>query len=528
MPVLRVLPNGIDITVGKDDARDVLELLTGKGIQLESECGGEGSCGKCLVELISGNLVDGMGVPAEPVYDRMYLACQSFLSTDCSVSVSGPPAGGDEFDAFIAGSIGEVPGRAGAAHRLGLAVDIGTTTVVVLLADLDSGALLAVESETNPQRAYGADVISRIVFSTDKSAAANGTAILQEAIVACINRLIAVLCDGSGASRQSIESVVCVGNTAMQHFLLGITPARLGIAPYEAEFKEVEPRPAAAIGLELPGGATLAVLPNIGSFIGADAVGCLLAIERERRSRCSIMVDMGTNTEMALGDGERRVACSAAAGPAFEGAHLAHGMRATPGAIKSARIRDGALTFETVAGEPAAGICGSGIVDVIAALRKLDVIDEQGRMREHAEFVLVGAADSGTGRAITITRQDIREIQLVKASIATGLMFLLERFGLGFEQVEKFYVAGAFGNYLDLANARVIGLLPDLPPDRFEPIGDAALKGAYICLTGGAPALERAREIAFETEHLELAGRPEFQKTFIESLRLERYGVEKS
>jgi uncharacterized 2Fe-2S/4Fe-4S cluster protein (DUF4445 family) len=526
LPALHVLPDGISIKVGEEDTRDVLELLTGSGILLESECGGEGSCGKCLVELTSGDLVDKTGAPAVPVYGRMYLACQSYPSTDCSVSVGGPAAGGDEFDAFIAGSIGPMPGRAGSARRLGLAVDIGTTTVVALLADLASGAPLAVESETNPQRAYGADVITRIAFSTDRRAARDGTAVLHEAIAACINRLIALLCDGSGASPRSIESVVCVGNTAMQHFLLGVTPARLGVAPYRAEFKEVEPRPAADVGLELSGEATLEVLPNIGSFIGADAVGCLLAVERERGPACSIMVDMGTNTEMALDDGRRRVACSAAAGPAFEGAHLAHGMRATPGAIKRARVSDGGLTFETVGGEPAEGICGSGIVDVIAALRRLGEIDARGRMPGQAEYVVVEAARSGTGRDITVTRHDVREIQLVKASIATGLTFLLERYGLGFEQVEKFYVAGAFGNYLDLANARFIGLLPDLPPDRFEPVGDAALKGAYICLTGGAPALERARRIAFETEHLELAGRPEFQKRFIESLRLERYGGE--
>jgi uncharacterized 2Fe-2S/4Fe-4S cluster protein (DUF4445 family) len=225
-----------------------------------------------------------------------------------------------------------------------------------------------------------------------------------------------------------------------------------------------------------------------------------------------------------MGRGDDRAACSAAAGPAFEGARLQHGMRAVPGAIGRVWTEEGRLAFETIGGERPLGICGSGVVDAIACLRHLDVIDANGRMQGCAEYVLAESAESGTGHAITITRKDVREIQLVKASIATGLEFLMERSGAGYDDIDRFFVAGAFGNYLDIDNSRSIGLLPDLPPERFRPIGDAALKGAYLALTGSQRALDRARDIAFSTSHVELAGDPEFQPRFIDALALEPYG----
>lgn len=521
MPVLRVLPLKTEIELAAGESRDLLELLSGAGITVESECGGEGTCGRCLVELVEGRLLDRKGDPAAPEHGDEYLACRSIPDGDCVIRVSETGEDRSLLDALVAGSIGVIPAARGAVGRLGVALDIGTTTVVALLADLDRKAPLAVESETNPQRAYGADVVSRIAFSTARSNGREGTTVLREAVVGCVNRLVGLLCERAGQDRDRIESVVCAGNTAMQHFLLGVTPAHLGMAPYEAEFKEAEPRPAVDIGLELSARARLEVLPNIRSFVGADTVACLLAVEEKRVRGFTLMVDMGTNTEMVLGRGDDRVACSAAAGPAFEGAHIRHGMRATPGAINSVRIEGGELVFGTVGGKPPVGICGSGIVDAVAALRRIGVVETSGRMRDCEEYVLVEAASSGNGRDITITRKDIREIQLVKASIATGMMFLQERFGIERGLLSRLFIAGAFGNYLDVENARYIGLLPDLPAGRFEPIGDAALKGACLCLIEGAPALMRAREIAYGTEHLELATRPEFQKRFIANLDLE-------
>lgn len=520
MAVLRVLPQESSIDLSRAGDADLLELLAAHGIPLESECGGEGTCGKCLVELVEGQLLDTHGEQAEPVRDRLYLACQSRPAGDCVIRV--PAAGRARTEGLFERLAGGPVDTGGQRERLGLAVDVGTTTVVALLADLDDGRPLAVESDTNPQRAYGADVVTRIAYSLEEHGGRAGTAVLQEAITGCIDRLASRVCERSGQERARIESVVCVGNTAMQHLLLGVTPRRLGIAPYIAEFKEPEPRKADDLGLDLPG-AVLRVLPNIGSFIGADTVACLLVVEDTEPSGWTVMIDMGTNTEMVLGEGRRRVACSAAAGPAFEGAHLEHGMRALPGAVSHVEVRDGRLEYETIGGLPAAGICGSGIVDAVAALREIGVVEESGRMPGIAEYVLVPAGESADGREITVTRKDIREIQLVKGSIATGLKFLMGRYGIGFEDIDRFVVSGAFGNYLDIANARRIGLLPDLPDERFQPIGDGALEGAYLCLVGGEPELERAREIAAGTEHMELAGRPDFQRVFIDSLRLKDY-----
>jgi|BarGraNGADG00312_1021997.scaffolds.fasta_scaffold08150_2 uncharacterized 2Fe-2S/4Fe-4S cluster protein (DUF4445 family) len=519
MPVVRLLPEGRDISFEEGADRTLLDILAGACVLIESDCGGKGTCGKCAVELVRGTLEDPGGGPAPPVRGTLYLACQSVPSGDVELRVAHGPLESIHLERLISGGINLAPGAAGKAARLGVAVDVGTTTVVGLLADLDSGAPLAVESEDNPQRSYGADVISRIGFSRSEK----GTKILQQAVVGAINHIIARMCEKSGQEALHVESVVCAGNTAMQHFLLGIAPRHLGCAPYEAEFHEAPPRPAVSIGLDLPDAASLEVLPNIRSFIGADTVGCLLSIEREGRADRSLMVDMGTNTEIVLWRGGDRVACSAAAGPAFEGAHLTHGMRATPGAINAAWLQGRGIAYRSVAGAPPLGICGSGIVDVVAALRRLEVVEKSGRMRDYQEYVLVRASKSGTGRAITVTRGDIREIQLVKASIATGISVLLDALGIGYDELERFYVAGAFGNYLDIENARYVGLLPNLPPNKFVPIGDAALEGAYITLTGGEDARARASTIAQGTSHIELAARPDFQARFIDNLNLDSY-----
>ncbi len=526
MPVLRVLPRGADITFDEAGQPDLLEVLTAGGIPVESECGGEGTCGKCQVELLSGRLLDRSGGEAVPERGGLYLACRSVPAGDCVVRVPEAASVRGLVERLVAGSMGPLGGRPAETERLGAAVDIGTTTVVALLVDMESGEPLALESDTNPQRAYGADVISRISFSCDRKGGRDGTAALQEAVVGCINSLLARLCESAGQPGDNIESVVCAGNTAMQHFLLGVTPSHLGTAPYEAEFKEAEPRPASSVGLELPASATLEVLPNVRSFVGADTVACLLSIEEKAGKGPYFMVDMGTNTEMVLGLGSERAACSAAAGPAFEGAHIEHGMRAVPGAVDSVRLEEGEIAVTTIGDLPPVGICGSGIVDAVAALRRVGAVEPSGRMPGRQEYVLVPAARSGTGRDITVTRKDIREIQLVKASIATGMMFLLERFGLDCGCLARLFIAGAFGNYMDIGNARYIGLLPDLPAERFEPIGDGALSGAYICLVGGSAARERARSMAFGTEHLVLATRPDFQGRFLDNLDLDSYGGE--
>jgi len=520
MPQIRVLPIDRNITFEEGESASLLALLASRGVAVESECGGRGKCAKCLVELIEGSLLELEGPGrANPVHDRLFLACRCRPQGDCVIRVREP----GEARWLIEGLIDlELAARTGeAVQRLGVAVDVGTTTVVAMLIDIEKKRPIALQSETNPQRAYGADVISRIAHAVTGDG--RGTEDLRDAVVGCVNRLIEGLIEESGQSLSAVEAVVCAGNTAMQHFLLGIEPRSLGKAPYTEEFLEAEPRPAADAGIKAPPNATLFILPNIGSFIGGDTVGCLLAIDETDSSSCRMMVDLGTNTEIVLQSGTSRVACSAAAGPAFEGAHIEQGMRATPGAISGAHFEDGTLSLETVGGSPAVGICGSGMVDVTAALRKLGVVDAGGRMREYAEYLLVEASRSGTGADITITRKDIREIQLVKASIATGVTFLLEELGVEHGSLERFYVCGAFGNYLDVENAIRIGLLPNLPLERFVAMGDGALKGAFICLTEGKPAFEVAKSVARGTVRIELAGRPDFQDRFLGNLDLEAH-----
>lgn len=516
MPQIRILPIETVIAFEGPESRSLMEHLTCAGVPLDSECGGAGRCGKCLVELVEGTLLDLDGAPAAPVRDSLFEACGCRPDGDCVLRVQQP--GEDRrFMEYLFDLEVEEPGGSDEAQRLGVAVDVGTTTVVAMLVELESRRPVALESETNPQRVHGADIMSRIAYAASD---AGGTAALQSAVIDCVNRLVEKLLERTGRSADAIEAVVCAGNTAMQHFLLGIEPVRLGTAPYEAEFLEAEPRPATSVGMDVAEAAVLRVLPNIGGFIGGDTVGCLLAVTDSHPPVCRMMVDMGTNTEIVLDREGRRAACSAAAGPAFEGAHIEHGMRAAPGAIESACVEDGRIAVRTIGGEPPVGICGSGIVDVLAAMKRLGIVETNGKMSRFSEYVLVPASRTGTGRDITVTRRDIREIQLVKASIATGAMFLLEELEAEQSSLEKMYVAGAFGNYLDIDNAVYIGLLPDLARDRFASIGDGALKGAFMCLTGGEKTVEQASALARGTTHLELAGRPGFQDRFLSSLEL--------
>jgi len=408
---------------------------------------------------------------------------------------------------------------------LGLAVDLGTTKLAGYLVDLGTGQTLAAGGEMNPQLAYGEDVMARITVALRES---DGTQRLQRAAVEGVQSLADRLCAEAGVEREQVVEAVVVGNTAMHHLFLGLPTAPLGLAPYvPVESDPVEVR-AAEVGLELAPAAKVHLLPNVAGFVGADHVAALLAARLDEADRPTLLLDIGTNTEICLAAGGRLLSCSAASGPAFEGAHIQFGMRAAPGAIERVRLLEGRVFYETVEGQPPVGICGSGILDAVAELRRAGVLNGRGGMVEApgvrrgeqgAEFILVPAEASGLGREITVSRRDVNEVQLAKAAIAAGWQVLLEEAGLREAEVEQVVVAGAFGTYIDVEQAVAIGMLPAIDLARFAQVGNIAGTGARLALLSRAER-ERAVCLARCVEYIELTVHPAFRDRFTRALTL--------
>jgi len=411
------------------------------------------------------------------------------------------------------------------ASPLGLAVDLGTTKLAGYLLDLETGRTLASAGRMNPQLAYGEDVMARITYGLEGP---EGAGRLQRAAAEGIGGLVETLCARAEVRPDRVVEAVVVGNTAMHHLLLGLPTRSLGLAPYvPVESGPLEVR-ARDLGLDLAPGAVVHLLPNVAGFVGADHVAALLAVRMDEVEGPALLLDIGTNTEICLAVGGRLLSCSAASGPAFEGAHIRFGMRAAPGAIERVRLIEGRVFWETVEGRPPRGICGSGILDAVAELRRAGVLDGRGRMREGErvrrgpagpEFLLVPADGSDLGREITISREDVSQVQLAKAAIAAGWQVLLEEAGVREGEVARVIVAGAFGTYIDVGQAVLIGMLPAIPLERFEQVGNAAGTGARMALVSRAER-ERAARIARRVEYVELTRHPAFRERFVRALSL--------
>ncbi len=410
---------------------------------------------------------------------------------------------------------------------VGVAVDLGTTKLAGYLLNLETGETLASAGAMNPQLAYGEDVMARITYALQEP---EGAERLRQAAVEGLSQLVGDLCAQANVPPEHVVEAVVVGNTAMHHLFLGLPTRPLGLAPYvPVESGPLDVR-AREVGLPLAPGAVVHLLPNVAGFVGADHVAALLATRMDEADRPTLLLDIGTNTEIGLSVGGDLFSCSAASGPAFEGAHIRFGMRAAPGALERVRILEGRVYWETVEGAPPVGICGSGILDAVAELRGAGFLNGRGGWANSdsppfllgdngPEFVLVPAEASGLGRAITISRKDVGEIQLAKAAIAAGWQILLEEAGIRESDLERVLVAGAFGTYIDIGHAVAIGLLPRLPLDRFEQVGNVAGTGARMALLSRAER-ERAVRIARRVRYVELTVHPSFRERFTQALQL--------
>jgi uncharacterized 2Fe-2S/4Fe-4S cluster protein (DUF4445 family) len=419
------------------------------------------------------------------------------------------------------------------ASSYGIAFDIGTTTVAGMLWDFNRGVMLGAVAKTNPQTAFGADVISRIQAAQENP---QNLESLQASIKDCLNTIIKDFKTNYDIDEDHIYEVTIVGNTTMSHLLLGVDPTSLAQAPFAAVFCRACDFTGQAFSLDVNPLAEVHLLPNIAGHVGSDIVGVLLATDLMRRKGLHLAIDVGTNGEILLAKDGQVLACSTAAGPAFEGAHIQSGMRASEGAIEQIQIASGEVRLQVIGNHKPMGICGSGLIDGIAQLLLAGLVDQTGRLMDQAaaikanlpetlikrlrdgekgrEFVLY---TGGPARDVVITQKDIREVQLAKGAIASGILIMLNSLQASAGELDSISLAGAFGNYIRRESALRIGLFPEIPMDKIISVGNAAGTGACMALLSPSSRLEAELQSSL-VKHIELAVCGDFQTEFIKAM----------
>ena len=555
----------------------VLEAAAQAGIILNTPCGGKGTCGKCGVEirgviecscqfLVREDL--DVAIPPESRYfghqilehgisrelnadprwkklffalsppDRNSLAAAAGKELGCDVAARCPdfapvPEGVTAVVLLTEEGAEITSVEAGDTRSLfyGVAADIGTTTVVVHLLDLNTAEVLETASAANPQAKYGDDVISRINHGSSEK----GLDQLHSSILRCLNDLIGELCRRKGYGREHIYEAAAVGNTTMHHLLHRYPVFGLGQAPYAAHSTKCEDKQAGALKLDINPQGRLYTVGNIAGFVGSDTVAAALAAGMDMADELSLLVDIGTNGEIVLGSGKGLFAASCAAGPAMEGARIRFGSRAAEGAIQRVIANGDDIDVDVIGSGAAKSICGSGLLDAAALMLEMGIADSSGRLIAPEElrgkiseavfsrlvqfegqpgFIL---ARNGSKPAVILTQKDLRELQLAKAAILAGITLLLKTMGHMPEEIQHVYLAGAFGNYLQKKNALRIGLLPEVAEDKIHFIGNAAAAGAQMILVN-KDSRKEAEKLAQSLSYIEIALKPEFQDVFADCL----------
>lgn len=414
----------------------------------------------------------------------------------------------------------------------GVAFDIGTTTLVGTLLDLNTGRELALASTMNPQITSGDDVISRIKFAiTDKG----GLDRLHSQITGEMNSMISQLSNEAGIDPQNIYKITVAGNSTMQHIVMKITPGSLAQIPFNLVIREPMETKAQNIGLDINPEGSAYVLPGIAGFVGGDTVACILATQLYRENKLKLMIDIGTNGEIVLGDRKRILAASTAAGPAFEGGRISKGMTATTGAIEKVLINED-VECNVIGNAAPSGICGTGLIDAVAELLTVGVIDTTGRILSRSEyagnenirkriietrsgndFLLVDGNAAASKHSISITQKDVRELQLAKSAIAAGIKILQKELGITDEDVSEIYLAGAFGNFIRRRNAKRVGLIPNIDSEKITFIGNASSSGAKLVLLSYDMEKE-TEKISSRTHYIELSARDDFNESFMNEM----------
>lgn len=582
---------------------NVFDVASWNAIAVDSTCGGHGTCRKCRVQILRGDVpvgsVDARAFTEEELQAGWRLACQAVASGDLRVHV--PPlttrpkastvgvgrqvihrptvlkrflelseptltdqrpdlrrvmdaitdiaSSADPMvlrtlprvlrsasfqvtavvvdDVLVAVEPGDTTGRV-----FGIAYDLGTTTVVATLLDLTNGMPLAVSSMLNKQQRFGADVISRISATMLDPDALNT---LQALAHQTLDELTGEVCDEAGVDRSEVYQVAVAGNATMVQIALGIDPEPLGVAPFILAAEDYPDVKADELGISVNARARACLFPALGAYVGGDIVAGGLACGMDRDQRVRLFIDVGTNCEMILGNGERLLATAAPAGPAFEAASIACGMRAASGAIEVVRIDESGVHVECIDGAEAVGICGSGLVDAVAELVRVGILDESGRfvsdeqaakvaphvadrlVMRGQERVFVLSGDPVAGNGVYLSQRDVRELQFAKAAISTGWAILLEEFGIQEQDVQQVLLAGSFGSYLSPRNAIRIGLVPKIAASRVVSAGNVAGEGAKMALLSGSER-NGAHSLLNVITYVELSDREDFNDRFVEEL----------
>ena len=503
-------------SVEAEEGMSLLDVEIRAGLSPDAPCGGMGTCGKCKVKILDG---------AHPGVQK---ACGVRIAEDLTVDRKAREEGYAILEDGIFRPVPASPReKKGMDNHYLAAFDIGTTTLVGYLMDGGTGRELAHTSRYNPQTQFGADVILRCNYVLQN---AQGQQTLSDAVVKAVNGMLSDLARQVGISREDISQAAFVGNTCMHHLFLGLNPESLVRAPYVPAQKEAVILPAREYGIDIHSEGEILFLPNIGGFVGADTVGCLLAADFDHREKMTLLLDIGTNGEMVLGDRRRMIACSTAAGPAFEGAKISCGMRGAKGAIDHFHREGEALHYSVIGQGQPLGLCGSGLMDLVCLLLETGMVEPSGRLckPEEAEGSFAVANRERLRMAegmqafyvtdqVYLTQKDIREVQLAKGAMAAGISLMCKELGISPGQIQEVLIAGAFGNYMDSSSACGIGLIPAELKDRIHPVGNAAGEGAKLAVISQRE-FEHACEIYRKVEFMELAAKADFQDVFVDEL----------
>ena len=531
--------------------KNLLEMLQEKNEYISAPCNGNGICGKCIVRYKRGATEptrrDREVFSEKQLEDGYRLACQSHpvgayevelpeseetieVLSEWEKQQKPDTEGLTEADtqtpaeAKTSGGIQDKNTAEGTAEKTenaiyGICIDIGTTTLAALLVNLETEADCQTAVSVNHQRAYGSDVLSRISASNSGKKWE-----IQRCIRQDLQKLIRELLQKEKITEQQIKRIVIAGNTTMCHLLRGFSCETLGVAPFlPVDLSWMEGSAADFLGMkELD--TKVVILPGISAFVGADIMAGIAKMNMHRSEGYHLLLDIGTNGEMVLGNRERLVTCSTAAGPAFEGAKIECGMRGAAGAVDHVKFRDGKWSYTTVGNKPAVGLCGSGLIDLVAGLLDAGMLDENGALssgqKNQSVFMLVSPELAGNERGVYLTQKDIGEVQLAKAAIAAGIQMLMERLGITEDEISSVYIAGAFGNYMDPVSAGKIGLFPAALVRKVKPVGNTAGEGAKIALVNEKEMLEMD-ELVRKIDFVELAASGDFQDYFIDELGFE-------
>ncbi len=405
----------------------------------------------------------------------------------------------------------------------GLAVDIGSSKIICHLVDLLSGETVARGYTENPQVAYGEDVVSRITYASKNK---DHRKKLQEIVVTAINSVISNLCEEAGIGEEEIYEAVVVGNSVMHHLFFGINPKFIGVLPFVPAVRRGINYRAKEVGLKINPEGFVSSLPLIAGFVGADAVANIAVTGIHKSQEIAMLIDIGTNTEIVLGNKSRLLACSAPSGPAFEGAHISHGMKAVSGAIEKVRIVDDEVIYETVGNVKSKGICGTGMIDLVAELYRNGIISKNGKFigntarisdEEIRKYIVAYAEETEFEKPITVSEKDVKEFLMAKGAIKAGWTILAEKLGITVEKIQRIFLVGSFGREINIKNAKAIGLLPNIPDEKITFVGDTAVGGAKMALKSLGVRKEM-EDVVKRIEYIELSAVKNFYSVFARSI----------